>query len=154
MREYQFTNKNLINSLFYINKFKDFKEQLKGKENGINIALTFSFGSENEDESVKPEILEMMFKDYASFTGIEFVSEDIKKGEEAYFEDIVARGTQGGSGRNSKNIDLIIVADQLLTGYDSKKQLILQKYGVQMAQYQPSPWNSMSHLKKYHPLHR
>jgi len=72
----------------------------------------------------------MMFKDYASFTGIEFVSEDIKKGEEAYFEDIVARGTQGGSGRNSKNIDLIIVADQLLTGYDSKKQLILQKYGV------------------------
>lgn len=27
----------------------------------------------------------------------------------------------GGSGRNPKNIDLVIVADQLLTGYDSKR---------------------------------
>ena len=103
-----------------IDYYKEFKKQLNGKEDCINIALTFSFGSENDEESVTPEIIEMMFKDYASFTGIEFVSGDIKKGEEAYFEDIVARGTRGGSGRNKKNIDLIIVADQLLTGYDSK----------------------------------
>ena len=27
----------------------------------------------------------------------------------------------GGSGRNPKNIDILIVADQLLTGYDSKR---------------------------------
>ena len=52
--------------------------------------------------------------------GIEFICGDKKRGEDAYFEDIVARGTRGGSGRNKKNIDLIIVADQLLTGYDSK----------------------------------
>lgn len=100
--------------------FNEFKRQLKGRDDSINIALTFSFGSENEEESIKPDTIEMMFKDYASFTGIEFVSGDIKKGEEAYFEDIVARGTRGGSGRNKKNIDLIIVAKQLLTGYDSK----------------------------------
>ncbi len=31
------------------------------------------------------------------------------------------RVTRGGSGRNKKNIDLVIVADQLLTGYDSKR---------------------------------
>src|SRR5699024_8130032 len=33
----------------------------------------------------------------------------------------VDRSTRGGSGLNPKNIDLIIVADQLLTGYDSKR---------------------------------
>ena len=62
-----------------------------------------------------------MFKDYASFTGIEFVAGDQKHGEDAYFEDVVERATRGGSGRNRKNIDLVIVADQLLTGYDSKR---------------------------------
>src|SRR5699024_5667583 len=62
----------------------------------------------------------MMFKDYGQFTGTEFITGDRKRGEEAYFEDIVARASRGGSGRNNNNIDLIIVADQLLTGYDSK----------------------------------
>jgi len=100
--------------------YNEFKKQLKGQEDKINIAMTFSFGNENDTDNVPPEIIEEMFKDYASFTGIEFISGDRKRGEEAYFEDIVARGTRGGSGRNPKNIDLIIVADQLLTGYDSK----------------------------------
>ena len=101
--------------------FKEFKDQLEERNEKLNIALTFSFGNENEeDEYVNPEIIEKMFKNYASFTGIEFVSGDQKRGEDAYFEDIVARGTRGGSGRNEKNIDLIIVANQLLTGYDSK----------------------------------
>ncbi|HZK09993.1 MAG TPA: DEAD/DEAH box helicase family protein, partial [Clostridia bacterium] len=100
--------------------FNEFKVQLRRRGDNINLALTFSFGSESETDKVEPEIIEMMFKDYASFTGIEFVSGDKSKGEEAYFEDIVARGTRGGSGRNERNIDLIIVADQLLTGYDSK----------------------------------
>lgn len=100
--------------------YNEFKKQLEGQDNKINIAMTFSFGNENDIDSVPPEIIEMMFKDYAKFTGIEFISGDKKRGEEAYFEDIVARGTRGGSGRNQKNIDLIIVADQLLTGYDSK----------------------------------
>ena len=108
-----------------IEYFDEFRRQLEDKEDGINIALTFSFGGENEEEKekekVKPEIIEKMFKDYASFTGIEFVRGDLKKGEEAYFEDIVDRGTRGGSGRTPKNIDLIIVADQLLTGYDAKR---------------------------------
>ena len=63
--------------------------------------------------------VETMFKDYAEFTEIEFAYGDKTKGEDAYFGDLVTR-LLGGSGRNSKNIDLIIVADQLLTGYDSK----------------------------------
>lgn len=102
-----------------IDYYEEFKKQLKDKDNSINIAMTFSFGSE-EEEKVQPEIIEKMFKDYASFTGIEFIAGDNKRGEEAYFEDIVDRGTRGGSGRNEKNIDLVIVADQLLTGYDSR----------------------------------
>ncbi|SQB35498.1 type I restriction endonuclease subunit R [Clostridium cochlearium] len=100
--------------------YNEFKKQLGEQDNKLNIAMTFSFGNENDVDNVPPEIIEMMFKDYAKFTGIEFISGDKKRGEEAYFEDIVARGTRGGSGRNQKNIDLIIVADQLLTGYDSK----------------------------------
>lgn len=61
-----------------------------------------------------------MFKNYASFTGIEFIAGDQIQGKEAYYEDVVARTTRGGSGRNPRNIDLVIVADQLLTGYDSQ----------------------------------
>lgn len=115
---------NAIFTVAYKNRvlayYNEFKRQLKGKNNKINIALTFSFGNENDVDNIPPEIIEGMFKDYAEFTGIEFISGDRRRGEEAYFEDIVSRGTRGGSGRNKKNIDLIIVADQLLTGYDSK----------------------------------
>ncbi|HZK18480.1 MAG TPA: type I restriction endonuclease subunit R, partial [Clostridia bacterium] len=100
--------------------FKEFKKQFRERDDNINLALTFSFGGESETDKVDPETIEMMFRDYASFTGIEFVCGDKAKGEEAYFGDIVSRGTRGGSGRNRRNIDLIIVADQLLTGYDSK----------------------------------
>ena len=100
--------------------YNEFKRQLGQQDNKINIAMTFSFGNDNDVDNVPLEVIENMFKDYAEFTGIEFISGDRKRGEEAYFEDIVARGTRGGSGRNQKNIDLIIVAEQLLTGYDSK----------------------------------
>ncbi len=101
--------------------YHEFKKQLADRD-GIqfNIAMTFSFGGDEENEPVDPCIIEEMFKDYASFTGIEFIAGDRKHGEDAYYEDVVERATRGGSGRNSKNIDLVIVADQLLTGYDSK----------------------------------
>jgi type I restriction enzyme R subunit len=87
----------------------------------INVAMTFSFGNENDSDNIAPNIIKGMFKDYAEFTGIEFIAGDKKHGEDAYFEDVVERATRGGSGRNPKNIDLVIVADQLLTGYDSKR---------------------------------
>lgn len=102
--------------------YHEFKRQLKEKNQGLNVAMTFSFGNENEEGhlTVDKELSELMFKDYAEFTGIAFKAGDKKHGEEAYFEDIVDRAKRGGSGRNPKNIDLVIVADQLLTGYDSK----------------------------------
>lgn len=101
--------------------YNEFKKQLAEREEKINIAMTFSFGNENDPDNIDPDIIKGMFKDYAKFTGIEFIAGDKKHGEDAYFEDVVERATRGGSGRNPKNIDLVIVADQLLTGYDSKR---------------------------------
>lgn len=100
--------------------FEEFKKQMAEKDIQLNIAMTFSFGSEDEAERVDPAVIKNMFKEYSAFTGIEFVVGDKKRGEDAYFEDVIERATRGGSGRNPKNIDLVIVADQLLTGYDSK----------------------------------
>lgn len=101
--------------------YEEFKKQLSVRGEKLNVAMTFSFGNENDPTPLDPEVVKGMFKDYAAFTGISFVAGDKKHGEDAYFEDVVERATRGGSGRNSKNIDLVIVADQLLTGYDSKR---------------------------------
>lgn len=101
--------------------FDEFKKQLSERSESLNLAMTFSFGNENDPDNVASSVIEKMFKDYAEFTGIEFVAGHKKHGEEAYFEDVIDRATRGGSGRNPKNIDLVIVADQLLTGYDSKR---------------------------------
>jgi type I restriction enzyme, R subunit len=101
--------------------YQEFKKQLATQDQKINIAMTFSFGNENDPDNVDPDIILGMFNDYAEFTGIKFIAGDKKHGEQAYFEDVVERATRGGSGRNGKNIDLVIVADQLLTGYDSKQ---------------------------------
>jgi type I restriction enzyme R subunit len=100
--------------------YKEFKKQLKKKNIEINVAMTFSFGGDDEEKPIDPVIIREMFKDYASFTGIEFVLGDRRQGENAYYEDVTARVKRGGSGRNPRNIDLVIVANQLLTGYDSK----------------------------------
>ncbi|ABR47786.1 type I site-specific deoxyribonuclease, HsdR family [Alkaliphilus metalliredigens QYMF] len=104
-----------------ITYYDEFKKQLKERDMKLNIAMTFSFGNENDPEKIPVDLVKRMFKDYAEFTGIEFIAGDRKHGEMAYFEDIVERTTRGGSGRNKKNIDLVIVAKQLLTGYDSKR---------------------------------
>lgn len=101
--------------------YDEFKKQLNERGEKLNIAMTFSFGNENDPDNISPVIIKGMFKDYSEFTGIEFIDGDKKHGEDAYFEDIVERATRGGSGRNKKNIDLVIVAKQLLTGYDSKR---------------------------------
>ena len=103
-----------------IKYYNEFKKQLKERNQQLNVVMTFSFGNENDPDNVAPEVMSEMFKDYAKFTGIEFRSGDLRRGEKDYFEDIVDRSTRGGSGRNPKNIDIMIVAEQLLTGYDNK----------------------------------
>lgn len=100
--------------------YEEFKKQLAGQENPIHVAMTVSFGSPNAPDRLPREFVEGMFRDYAGFTGVEFVAGDQKRGEDAYYADFTRRGQQGGSGRNRHNIDLIIVADQMLTGWDDK----------------------------------
>lgn len=100
--------------------YNEFKKQVKEKGIDLNVAMTFSFGGDDEEEPMDPAIIEGMFKDYAAFTGIEFAMGDSRRGENAYYEDLTARAKRGGSGRNPRNIDLVIVADQMLTGYDSR----------------------------------
>ncbi|MBM6772996.1 type I restriction endonuclease subunit R [Ligilactobacillus agilis] len=102
--------------------FDEFQKQLAENNQNLNIAVTFSFGNENDPDNIaNPALVERMFASYEKFTGIKFTFGDKKSGSDAYFEDLVERATRGGSGLNPKNIDLVIVADQLLTGYDSKK---------------------------------
>ncbi|WP_311919922.1 type I restriction endonuclease subunit R, EcoR124 family [Globicatella sulfidifaciens] len=96
--------------------YNEFKRALVKMDYDLNVAMTFSFGNENDPDGISPDVISEMFKDYGKFTGIEFRVED----GDSYFKDLVVRSTRGGSGRNPRNIDLIIVADQLLTGYDSR----------------------------------
>src|SRR5699024_3222912 len=101
--------------------YEEFQKQLKERDDiHLNVAMTFSFGTDADVDPTDPTIIQSMFEDYASFTGIEYAYGDKRRGEEAYYDDVVERATRGGSGRNPRNIDLVIVADQLLTGYDSK----------------------------------
>ncbi|MDD4323994.1 MAG: DEAD/DEAH box helicase family protein, partial [Eubacteriales bacterium] len=103
-----------------VDYYQEFKKQLAERDQTLNVAMTFSAGNENDPERVSKDIIEMMFTDYASYTGIKFIPGDLRNGEDAYFANLISRFTNGGSKDNPKNVDLIIVAEQLLTGYDSK----------------------------------
>lgn len=106
----------------YYHEFKkQIAEQFADETAQPNIAMTFSFGNENDPDNIAREVIEEMFADYEGVTGIRFVAGDKNKGENAYFEDVTDRAKRGGSGLNPKNIDILIVADQLLTGYDAKR---------------------------------
>lgn len=117
-------NFNAILTVAYKERVLDyydaFMEALKDSEYKINVAMTFSFGNENDFEGIPLDKIETMFEDYEKFTGIKYIYDGSGQGEDNYFEDLVTRSTRGGSGRNLRNIDLVIVAEQLLTGYDSK----------------------------------
>src|SRR5699024_7005481 len=69
----------------------------------IKVAMTFSFITDDDSIPTDTEIIQEMFKDYASFTGIEYAYGDKRRGEESYYDDVVERATRGGSGRNPKN---------------------------------------------------
>ncbi|WP_371262656.1 type I restriction endonuclease subunit R, EcoR124 family [Selenomonas ruminantium] len=97
--------------------YKEFKKQLAKQDNPIHVAMTISFGNPNSPDRLEKEFVEEMFADYEKFTNVSFTAGDQKRGEDAYYEDLTERG---GSGRGYRNIDLIIVADQMLTGWDDK----------------------------------
>lgn len=103
-----------------IDYYREFKRQITKRELNFNLAMTFSKGDENDPTSIDKDIYAEMFKDYEAYTGVYFDVNDAKMGIDAYFQDLITRAAQGGSAQNSHNIDLVIVADQMLTGYDSK----------------------------------
>ncbi len=99
--------------------YNEFKKQLSDQDYKINVAITFSSSDENDPSNDVVGMTQEMFKDYSEFTGIEYTLGNINN-EDNYYVDLVERAPRGGSGRNKKNIDLVIVADRLLTGYDSQ----------------------------------
>ena len=103
-----------------IDYYREFKRQITERELNFNLAMTFSKGDENDPTSIDKDIYAEMFKDYEAYTGVYFDVNDAKMGIDAYFQDLITRAAQGGSAQNPHNIDLVIVADQMLTGYDSK----------------------------------
>lgn len=125
----------------YYHEFKrQIAERLKNQESVPNIAMTFSFSNENDPDNLANSTAKEMFADYEQMTGLKFTYGAKKNGEDDYFKDLSDRGRRGGSGRNPKNIDILIVAEQLLTGYNSKltntlyvdrqleKQALIQAY--------------------------
>ncbi len=83
---------NAILTVAYKNRviayFNEFQKQLKDRNMTLNIAMTFSFGNENDSENVATAVKKDMFKNYAAFTGIEFTANDKKHGESGAYEKI------------------------------------------------------------------
>ena len=103
--------------------YDEFKKQLAESDLKLNITATFSTGNENTDLGQKDkDNLATIFQDWHEM-GHPLYQVDAAKpdnGESGFFSDITAVFKNGGHANNEKNIDLLIVADRLLTGYDSK----------------------------------
>lgn len=103
--------------------YDEFKKQLTESDLKLNITATFSTGNENTDLGQKDkDNLATIFQDWHEM-GHPLYQVDAAKpdnGESGFFSDITAVFKNGGHANNEKNIDLLIVADRLLTGYDSK----------------------------------
>ncbi len=103
--------------------YDEFKKQLAESNLKLNIMATFSTGNENTDLGQKDkDNLATIFQDWHEM-GHPLYQVDATKlenGESGFFSDITAVFKNGGHANNEKNIDLLIVADRLLTGYDSK----------------------------------
>ena len=81
---------------FYHEFKKQIAERFKDGEAKPNVAMTFSFGNENDPDNIALEVVDEMFEDYANFTGISFVPGNKTHGEAAYFEDVTDRAKRGG----------------------------------------------------------
>lgn len=103
--------------------YQEFKRQLAQRNMTLNITATFSQGAENTKAgAASKESLQEIFDDWHTMGHPQYYVEAKKanQGEQGFFSDITTLIPNGGHGLNSKNIDLVIVADRLLTGFDSK----------------------------------
>lgn len=98
---------NITNAINYYRLFKSIP-------NDLNIAITFDSNETNDDNSIfKNDAIEEILKDYRNKFNKKNVN-DFKSMK----KDIVYK-LQNDLDRN-KSVDLVIVVDQLLTGFDSK----------------------------------
>lgn len=103
--------------------YQEFKKQLAERKVKLNFTATFSAGNGNSEEGSKDQAnLRMIFDDW-HVLGHPHYNVDSKKaeqGEPGFFADITSVFKNGGHGLKDNNLDLIIVAERLLTGFDSK----------------------------------
>ncbi|MBU4692975.1 DEAD/DEAH box helicase family protein [Mycoplasma sp. CSL7491-lung] len=123
----------LYSSLFAVESKDDaieyyniFEEKLKEFKCKINFTLLFDFSEPNTEKGVieRSEFYDKLLKNYNKMFNTNFKIDQIK---DKYKEDILKRLKQEGINYQvrskddySKKLDLLIVVDQLLTGYDSK----------------------------------
>ncbi|QKT05335.1 DEAD/DEAH box helicase family protein [Mycoplasma sp. OR1901] len=110
-----------------IKYFNIFEQKLKEYKHKVNFTLLFDFSESNTEKGVieKKEFYTKMLNNYNNTFKTNF---DIDHLNDLYKEDILKRLKQEGNNYrisskddiNNKKLDILIVVDQLLTGYDSK----------------------------------
>jgi len=102
-------------ALMYFDEFRRVNEQLmlQGRE-PLNVALTFSMDTSNSDMQFdKNRGLKEAIRIYNATFGTQFGADTV----EEYFSDVADRLSGKAEG---PKLDVVIVIDQLLTGFDSK----------------------------------
>jgi len=90
------------------------KEKRKNNLPTLKVAVTFSMNTTNNDEMVKTnQNLERIIREYNDEFGTEFDLRTV----DLYTEDVATRLKKASF--DDKNLDLVIVVDQLLTGFDA-----------------------------------
>ncbi|MQS53130.1 type I restriction endonuclease subunit R [Companilactobacillus mishanensis] len=94
--------------------YEEFKEQVKHMERPLKVAVTFSQVTNNSDEQLKTnEALREAIDDYNKMFGSSFDDTQVKE----YTENVVSRLNRTIDDKNY--LDLVIVVDQLLTGFNA-----------------------------------
>lgn len=94
--------------------YREFKRQNKSREKPLKIGITFSQDNSNDDNQLENnKSLEEAIKDYNDQFGTNFGIKDTKE----YTEQLISRLNR--TIYDGKYVDLVIVVDQLLTGFDA-----------------------------------
>lgn len=94
--------------------YREFKKQNKLRKRPLKIGITFSQDNSNSDNQLENNMsLEEAIKDYNEQFGTSFGVKDAKE----YTEQLVSRLNR--TIYDGKYVDLVIVVDQLLTGFDA-----------------------------------
>lgn len=98
-------------AMMYYHEFMRRNAELK---HPLKIAITFSMDNRNDDDMVaNNRSLHEAIQDYNKIFGTSFEDKDVK----AYTADVVSRLNRTAG--DKKYLDLVIVVDQLLTGFDA-----------------------------------